>query len=48
LPGGPTPSITYGVVAFALIAAIIVAAISGLPAAWRVRRISIADALGGR
>jgi putative ABC transport system permease protein len=48
LPGGPTPVITFGVIAFAIASAVVVAAISGLPAAWRVRRISIADALGGR
>jgi putative ABC transport system permease protein len=48
LPGGPRPVINLGVVVFSLAAAVVVAAISGLPAAWRVRRISIADALGGR
>jgi putative ABC transport system permease protein len=48
LQGGPTPLITYGVIAFALVSAVIVAAISGLPAAWRVKRLEIAEALGGR
>jgi putative ABC transport system permease protein len=48
LQGGPTPLITYSVVAFALTSAVVVAAVSGLPAAWRVKRLEIAEALGGR
>jgi putative ABC transport system permease protein len=48
LPGGPVPVINLEVIMFSLAAAVVVAAISGLPAAWRVRNISIADALGGR
>jgi ABC-type antimicrobial peptide transport system permease subunit len=48
LPGGPVPVINLSVILFCLAAAVVVAAVSGLPAAWRVRRISIADALGGR
>jgi putative ABC transport system permease protein len=42
------PTITPGVIASALAAAILVAAVSGLPAALRVRRLSVVDALAGR
>lgn len=48
LPNVPTPIITAGVISISFISAIIVAAISGLPAAWRVKQLSIAEALGGR
>jgi ABC-type antimicrobial peptide transport system permease subunit len=39
------PVITPSVVAGVLICALVVAAVSGLPAAWRLRRLSIANAL---
>jgi len=45
---GLTPIITPAVVATAFAAALLVAAVSGLPAAWRVRRLSVVDALAGR
>jgi len=48
LPGAPAPVINFGVIAFTFGCAALVAIISGLPAAWRVRTISIAEALGGR
>jgi ABC-type antimicrobial peptide transport system permease subunit len=48
-PGtGLLPLITPAVIASALGAAILVAVVSGLPAAWRVRRLSVVDALAGR
>jgi putative ABC transport system permease protein len=47
-PGAPVPLLTPLVIAIALAAALFVAAATGLPVAWRVRRVSIADALGGR
>lgn len=49
VPGGDlTPIITPTVVASALAAAMLVAAVSGVPAAWRVRRLNVVDALAGR
>jgi putative ABC transport system permease protein len=42
------PVITPAVIAYALGAAILVAAVSGLPAAWRARRLNVIDALAGR
>lgn len=48
LPGLPDPLITPGVIGVSFACAALVAAVSGLPAAWRVKRLSIADALGGR
>jgi putative ABC transport system permease protein len=39
------PVITPGVVAGVLICALVVAAVSGLPVVWRLRRLSIANAL---
>nr|TFG54428.1 MAG: ABC transporter permease [Hyphomicrobiales bacterium] len=48
LPGAPVPVITIGVIAFTFGCAALVAILSGLPAAWRVKNISIAEALGGR
>ena len=47
LPNLPTPLITVSVITVSLVCAALVAAISGLPAAWRVKRLSIAEALGG-
>src|SRR5688572_8603202 len=48
-PGtGLLPVITPAVVGYALAAALLVAAISGVPAAWRARRSSVVDALAGR
>ena len=47
-PGAPVPVLTPLVIAIALACALAVAAATGLPAAWRVKRVSIADALGGR
>jgi putative ABC transport system permease protein len=46
LPDLPTPLITAGVAAIALALAGAVALVSGLPAAWRVQRVEIAEALG--
>lgn len=48
MPNVPVPIITAGVVAISFVFAILVAIVSGLPAAWRVKRMSIAEALGGR
>jgi putative ABC transport system permease protein len=48
LPGAPEPVITMGVAAIALVSAVLVAAASGIPAVWRIRRLTIAEALGGR
>ena len=49
LPGsGLLPIITPAVIFYALAAALLVAAASGLPAVWRVRRLSVVDALAGR
>jgi putative ABC transport system permease protein len=48
LPNVPVPVITSGVVAIALGSAVLVAAASALPASLRARRLSIAEALGGR
>ena len=42
------PTITSAVIGYALAAALLVAAVSGLPAAWRVRKLSVVDALAGR
>ena len=42
------PVITPGVIAAVLACAMLIALASGLPAAWRLKRQSIADALGGR
>jgi ABC-type antimicrobial peptide transport system permease subunit len=39
---------TPGVIGFAIGCAVVVAIASGAPAAWRVKRLSIADALAGR
>jgi putative ABC transport system permease protein len=41
------PVITPGVAAGVLACALVVAAVSGLPAAWRLRRMSIVNALSG-
>jgi putative ABC transport system permease protein len=49
LPGsGLLPIITPAVIFYALAAALLVAAASGLPAVWRVRHLSVVDALAGR
>ena len=48
LPNLPLPVITLGVVAISFGCAVFVAVVSGLPPAWRVTRLSIAEALGGR
>jgi putative ABC transport system permease protein len=48
VPGGPAPVISVGVIGFALALAIAVAIVGALPAAWRVRQLEIAEALGGR
>jgi putative ABC transport system permease protein len=49
LPGsGLLPVITPAVIASALAVAVLVAVVSGLPAAWRVRQLSIVDALAER
>ena len=49
VPGGDlTPIITPTVVASALAAAMLVATVSGVPAARRVRRLNVVDALAGR
>ena len=48
LPGAPAPVINIGVITFTFGCAGLVAIMSGLPAAWRVKTISIAEALGGR
>jgi putative ABC transport system permease protein len=48
LPFAPAPVINTGVILFTFACAALVAILSGLPAAWRVRTISIAEALGGR
>jgi putative ABC transport system permease protein len=42
------PVVTPAVVTYALAASVLVAAISGVPAAWRARRLSVVDALAGR
>ncbi len=48
-PGtGLLPVITPAVIAYSLAAALLVAAISGVPAAWRARGLSVVDALAGR
>ncbi len=48
-PGtGLLPVITPAVIGYSLAAALLVAAISGVPAAWRARRLSVVDALAGR
>jgi len=44
----PVPTITLGVVAISLACAVIVAVVSGLPAAWRVKNLTIAKALAER
>jgi len=48
LPGAPAPIMTPGVIGFAIGCAVLVAIISGAPAAWRVKQLSIAEALAGR
>jgi putative ABC transport system permease protein len=49
LPGsGLLPVITPAVIASALGVAVLVAVVSGLPAALRVRQLSVVDALAGR
>jgi putative ABC transport system permease protein len=42
------PVITPAVIGYSLAAALLVAAISGVPAAWRARGLSVVDALAGR
>ena len=48
MPNVPVPIITPGVIAISFVCAVLVAVFSALPAAWRVKRLSIAKALGGR
>lgn len=48
LPGSILPVITPAVIGYALAAAVLVAVASGLPAALRVRRLSVVDGLAGR
>ena len=48
LPGTPRPIMNAAVIGFALGCAVVVAIASGAPSAWRVKRLSIAEALGGR
>jgi putative ABC transport system permease protein len=48
LPGRPVPIMTPGVIGFAIGSAVLLAILSGAPAAWRVKRLSVADALAGR
>jgi len=48
MPSVPSPIITPVVAGFALAAALSIAIVSGVPSAWRIKRLSIAAALGGR
>jgi ABC-type antimicrobial peptide transport system permease subunit len=48
LPNAPVPVITPRVVGFTVGAAVLVAILSATPAVWRLKRLTIADALAGR
>lgn len=48
MPGVPPPIITPIVAGLAFGAAVSIAIVSGLPSAWRIKRMSIAAALGGK
>jgi putative ABC transport system permease protein len=48
LPNAPVPVITPRVIGFTVGAAVLVAIASAAPAVWRVKRLTIADALAGR
>jgi putative ABC transport system permease protein len=48
LPNAPVPVITPRVIGFTVGAAVLVAMLSATPAVWRVKRLTIADALAGR
>jgi putative ABC transport system permease protein len=47
MPSIPPPIITPMVAGFAISAALVIAIVSGVPSAWRIKRLSIAAALGG-
>ena len=48
LPNAPVPVITPRVIGFTVGAAVLVAIAAAAPAVWRVKRLTIADALAGR
>ena len=48
LPNAPVPVITPRVIGFTVASAVLVAILSATPAVWRVKRLTIADALAGR
>ncbi len=48
LPNAPVPVITPRVIGFTIASAVLVAILSATPAVWRVKRLTIADALAGR
>jgi len=48
LPNAPVPVITPRVIGFTIASAVLVAILSATPAVWRLKRLTIADALAGR